>query len=140
MGLRIAIQKKLIETFKAGTFTAVKYDPTGLPEAGDRLTPTVTCNETSATIMARASGGVSDKGMGYTFAGWAFEVICEFDQEIDYSDFVLNELQDIIFADDASQSLVSAIVGNSIVVSHPPRQGAHTGTVLKFIFNIKNRR
>jgi hypothetical protein len=134
MGLRVNIQKALIELFKAGVFPSVTYDSTGVPSTGNNLTPTVICNETSAQITAKAGA----EGIGYSFSGWSFEVICEFLEEVDYSDFVLTSLKDLNF--NSSGSLVTATAGNNVIVKHPPRQGAHGGSVLTFTFNIKTRR
>ena len=134
MGLRVEIQKQLLTLFKAGPFPGVTYDVSGVPTAGASVTPSVICNEVSSAIIAKATG----TGIGYDFSGWSFQVICEFVQEIDYSDFILTKLQDLCFT--SGQIMVTAHVGSSIVVKHPPRQGALTGTILEFNFNIKTRR
>lgn len=134
MGLRVEIQKRLITLFKNGIFPSVSYDSGGTPSTGSNLVPTITCNEVASSIETKAGSG----GIGYAFSGWTFEVICEFTKEVDYSDFVIDELKDIVF--NYNNNLITANVGSSIVVKHPPRQGSHSGTILQFNFNIKTRR
>lgn len=134
MGLRVEIQKKIIALFKAGAFPSVSYDIAGVPSVGANLVPSVLCNEVSSAIEAQ----VGALGKTYNFSGWSFEVICEFSKEVDYSDFVINELKDLQV--NYSGIIIQINVGSSIVVKHPPRQGANNGTVLQFNFNIKTRR
>lgn len=136
MSLRVDIQKKLIELFRAGTFYPVTYDVSGIPTASsEKLAPsTVLCNESSASIAAKADG----QGLGYQFAGWSFTVYLNFTKEIDYSEFVLNELKDVIV--NSGVVMATASIGGSVIVKHPPRQGAETGTELQFNISIKTRR
>jgi hypothetical protein len=90
MGLRITVQKRIIDLFKAGTFPVVTY--TGdIPEASDEtLVPTVICNEVAASLLPK-----SGAEKGYIFGSWAFEVYCSFGKEVDVSEFLLESLRDI---------------------------------------------
>lgn len=135
MGLRVIIQKKLIELFKEGIFYAVKYDAAGIPFLDtNKVIPEVICNETSASIVAKPDSS----GMGYTYTNWSFTVICTFKTEVDVSDFIMGELKDITMT--PNNYLVTAIAGNSMIIKHPVRQGSETGTELQITFNIKIKR
>ena len=66
--------------------------------------------------------------------GWDFDVIISFENEVDYSDFVL-ALTNFSYAYD-DNTLVMVTIGNSILVSHPVTKGAHHGTQLRFSINV----
>lgn len=134
MSLRVEIQKKLIELFRAGTFYVVSYDAAGLPSTGaEKLIPeSVICNEVSSSLAKKAGNDLT-----YTFSGWVFGVYCSFTKEVDYSEFVLEELKDICFT--SNRCLVNATAGNSIVVQHPPRHG-EGGTQMRLNFNVTIKR
>lgn len=135
MSLRVDIQKRLIDLFKKGDFPVVKYDSSGIPSVADeKLIPAVLCNELSTGLVQKADS----QGLGYVFNNWAFAVYCEFKKEVDLTGFILDDLKDITF--NSSGYLITASVGGSVVIKHPPRQGAETGTVAQFNFNIKIRR
>ena len=130
MGVRTDIQAKLIALFKVNEYEVVSYDELGIPSVGEtKETPIVVCNEISANLS-------SNVGQTNTLllTGWSFELRLNFQQEVDYSDFVLG-LSNISYAYN-SDTLVAVNLGSSILVNHPVREGGHTGTELVFNLNV----
>ena len=130
MGLRTTIQARLIALFKVDNFEVVTYDVDGIPSVGaETETPTVVCNEVSAGIEAGIGGHTT-----YNLTGWAFDLLCDFKAEVDYSDFI-ESLENMSFSIDANH-LATITAGSTVIVNHPPRQGAHGGTQLRFSINV----
>lgn len=134
MGLRVEVQKKLITLFREGSFPSVSYNSEGIPSVGGNLVPSVICNEVASGIQPQTGM----MGRTYNLSGWSFEVICTFSKEVDISDFILNELKDL--QTNINSSIIQIKVGSSLVVKHPPRQGATEGTILQMNFNVETRR
>ncbi len=126
MGVRVTIQAKLIALFKVNEYEVVTYTD-GVPSVtGDKLTPTsIVCNETAASFEASPSGG-------QVLTGWAFDVMCDFTKEVDYSDFLIS-MDNMSFV--SNNLLIIITVGNGVLVAHPPQQGSHSGTQLRFNVN-----
>ncbi len=130
MGVRTDIQARLIALFKVKQYEVVSYDGDGVPSVtGEKITPTVLCNEISA-IMGSNAGQVVTQ----TLTGWVFDLILNFDREVDYSDFILS-LDNLSYPYNDTIA-VQITIGNSILVSHPVMQGGHTGTELRFNINV----
>ena len=131
MGVRTDIQAKLIALFKVKEYEVVEYDSDGIPSVtGEKITPRVLCNDVSAIMQAEAGHVVTQ-----TLSGWVFDLILTFEQEVDYSDYILS-LNNLSYAYSNDLSVIMAI-GNSILVTHPVMQGAHNGTELRFNINVK---
>lgn len=129
MGLRTTIQARLIALFKVDSFEVVTYAD-DIPSVGHGTeTPTVTCNEVSAGIEAGIGGSTT-----YDLKNWAFDLLCDFKKEVDFSDFI-ESLENMSFSADDNH-LVVVTVGSNVIANHPPRQGAHGGTQLRFSINI----
>ncbi len=129
MGLRTSIQARLIGLFKVNQYEIVTYTD-GIPSVGHGMeTPKVICNETSAGILAGVGSSTT-----YSLDGWAFDLICDFKNEIDYSDFI-DSLENLSFAVD-NEHLATITIGNTVIVEHPPQQGLHNGTQLRFGINV----
>ena len=62
--------------------------------------------------------------------GWTFDLICNFNCEVDYSDFLLS-LDNMSYAYN-DNLLVVINIGNSILVQHPVRESSATGSQLRF--------
>jgi len=125
MGVRTTIQAKLIALFKVNEYEVVTYTD-GVPSVGEeRLTPNVICNETAAAFEPSPSGG-------QVLTGWVFDVMCDFTKEVDYSDFLIS-LDNMSFV--VGELAVLITIGNGVLVAHPPQQGSHSGTQLRFNIN-----
>ena len=133
MGLRTSIQARLIALFKVDQYEIVTY-ANGIPSVGHGTeTPKVVCNETSAGIVAGTGHSTT-----YTLDGWAFDLICDFKNEVDYSDFIDN-LENLSYAVD-NDHLAEIVIGSTVIVEHPPQQGTHNGTQLRFGINVDIKR
>ena len=62
------------------------------------------------------------------------DLLCDFKAEVDYSDFI-ESLENMSFSIDANH-LATITAGSTVIVNHPPRQGAHGGTQLRFSINV----
>ncbi len=132
MGVRTEIQAKLIALFKVDTFELVQYDTNGIPSVGHGTeTPEVLCNEISANLVAGTGQSTT-----YTLDKWNFDLICNFQHEVDYSNFIFG-LENMSFVNVDETKQVQITVGNNILITHPVTQGGHTGTQLRFNVNAK---
>lgn len=136
MSVRTDIQKKIIETVKAGTFNAVSYDSSDLPIEGAAKVPSsVICNEVTGGITNTASRGASS--LNYSISNWRFEVLAEFNCEVDTSYFLLNELKNINVSSDG---VLITITPGDFSTEHPPRNASHNGTKLRIGLTANIRR
>ncbi len=130
MGVRTDIQARLIALFKVQEYEIVSYNAAGVPSTDEtKEMPGVQCNEISATMDAPAGSAGT-----LVLTGWVFDVILDFKNEIDYSDFILS-LGNMSYAYD-DDILVQITFGSTILISHPPTQGGHNGTQLRFNINV----
>lgn len=134
MGLRVDIQSKLIGLFKVNTYEIVDYNTDGIPTVGHgNETPGVECNETTASIATQPGQSTKNR-----LLNWTFDIICSFENEVDFSNFI-SDLEDISYTYN-DEILVKVSIGNNVNVQHPPREGAHSGTQLRFNILVNTRR
>ena len=136
MGLRVEIQNKIRDLFEGQNFEIVKYNKTTRKAYIDgNETPTVEVNEISNSPVLKLGANT-----GYVFEGWTFEVILNFNNEIDFSNFILDlDTSKLNFVYNNTIK-VENIVSNRISVDHPARQGHHSGSQIKLNINITLRR
>ena len=133
MGLRVSIQAKLIALFKVNTFEVVQYDGNGVPSVGHGFeTPKVVCNEVAASIEANTG-----QDTNYSLKDWSFDMILSFGKEVDFSNFI-GSLADMTFSE--NNVVANVKIGHSVVIQHPVRQGAHSGSEIRFNINVNTRR
>jgi hypothetical protein len=136
MSLRVAIQTKIIETLRDGTYPVVDYDKrTNLPVALSKsLTPEVVCNEIDGQIN-KAVGAAS----GYVMTDWHFEARVKFSSEVDVTEALMGFNFNFNYESGSSQYAVMIVMGSQYTPEHPPMDGSHQGTrvTLSFVVNVK---
>jgi hypothetical protein len=138
MSVRVEIQKAVHEKVKAGTFKKVTYGTDHYPVETETLESpgSIICNEVSGGLSNSSKFGATDSR--FTIRDWRFEVLAEFNCEVDVSYFLLNELNSITFNSDEGVVVISP--SGDFGVEHPPRQGAHNGTKMKIGLTANIRR
>lgn len=142
--LRIAVQKKILETLIGGTFYPVIYTPTTvagstipIPSVG--TTPvnpvSVQCNEVTSGISDVAK--FNPRSKGFVLRNWRFESHIEFSVEVSLSFFFTQELKEITF--EVDEYFVSVSLAD-YTVEHPVQQGSHAGTKATVGFTVNTRR
>jgi hypothetical protein len=130
VGVKVDIQAKLIALFKVNEYEVVSYNgDTGIPSVtGEKETPKVQCNETNAIMETDPASKTQ------VLSGWVFDVILDFEEEVDYSDYIMS-LDNLSYAYSNTIS-VQVTIASNILVTHPVTQGGHHGTQLRFNINV----
>lgn len=137
MSIRTEIQDKITDLVKAGTFTKITYSGDQVTDTGVIASPdSVRCNEVAGTISTSKQFGATDTLCA--LRDWRFEVLAEFNCEVDVSYFLLNQLKKITF--NSNDGLVVITPSGDFSAEHPPRQAAHNGTKLKIGLTANIRR
>jgi two-component sensor histidine kinase len=138
MSVRVEIQKAVHEKIKGGTFKKVTYGTDHYPvlSSAEAVPGSIICNEVSGGLSNSVKFGATSSR--FTIRDWRFEVLVEFNCEVDVSYFLLNELNSITFNSDEGVVVISP--SGDFGVEHPPRQGAHNGTKMKIGLTANIRR
>lgn len=135
--MRLEIQKKIIETCRAGTFKVVKYEKgTDLPfYSGECDIPEVRCNEIQGGIVNTSKRGARDSH--FSIDNWLFEARLKFKQEVAFDEFLKTELSQVRFEAESGQMVT--LSAGSFVVAHPAQHGNQSGTNLTIVITANTR-
>ena len=136
--MRTAIQNKITQICRSGTFPKVSYDSSSkqaTKSTTNFLVPAVVVNEVAGSPSKSVRHGARDSK--YSISNWQFEARLKFTSEVDTYLFLTEELKPVAFIFDNTRVSIESI---GVPVAHPPRQGSHNGTEMVITFVINTRR
>lgn len=133
--LTTAIQNKITGICEAGTFPVVTYVDKVASSTGSEAPSSIVINELAGNVSRNVSQGARDGKA--SLVNWVFEARLKWDSEVDFSEFLTDELKQVAFT---YQNETRVVMVPSFQAGVPPRQGAHNGTELVITFTVNTRR
>lgn len=133
--LTTAIQNAITEICESGTFPVVTYADKVASSTGSEAPSSIVVNQLSGSVSRSVRNGARDGKASLT--DWQFEARLKWDSEVDFSNFLTDELKQVAFT---YQNETRVVVVPAFQAGVPPRQGAHNGTELVITFTVNTRR
>lgn len=133
--LTTAIQNTIMSICESGTFPVVTYVGKVASSGASEAPSSIVINELAGNVSRSVRQGARDGKA--SLVNWVFEARLKWDSEIDFSEFLTDELKQVAFT---YQNETRVVMVPSFQAGVPPRQGAHNGTELVITFTVNTRR
>ena len=129
------IQNRIKDVVEAGTFPVVTYSGNTASTGASESPSSIVINELAGNVSRAVSQGARDGKA--SLVNWVFEARLKWDSEVDFSEFLTDELKQVAFT---YQNETRVVMVPGFQAGVPPRQGAHNGTELVITFTVNTRR